>query len=304
MDWQIFSEVAEETKLIEGEAAVKKILRLLNLSYSVKDISRNLRIPVPVVVAVRNELQKKGMQILPNRHKTGDKPILSHSMNMSTKEEKYARALKTLEKARKIHNINRVELDQSFAKFQTSIERVLLATSMGEVDSSSVLFIGDSDFVSIACLSMFNPLRVLVIDIDLMVGQGIKSTCDSDVIEFLRMDVRHPALRTKNSNSFEVAFMDPPYTPKGIVTYVKLASHMLKRDSMIILSLRLPFNEMMEFWEWIVHQKWHCRAFLPNFNKYVGAQIHGGVSDLLVLQKLDWIDWSEKSRRNNFYGRK
>lgn len=176
----------------------------------------------------------------------------------------------------------------------TLVRRVKWLTDRFDLSGRCVFFAGDHDLTSLL-LSQVVPdatLTVADIDEDLLsyidsAGEGRVHTGGS--VRCVWGDFRFglpPAL----SDSADVVFTDPPYTPEGLGLFLSRSVAALRREdpgARIVIayghSRRRPDLGLAAQSE-IARQNVVIDAMLPSFNRYTGAQAVGSSSDLYCLQ--------------------
>lgn len=309
-------------RLSEGVSRIDSFLAhaYLREGISVKELARLLRLPIPVTSAIKNECKKSGVlevagsgvRLTPEGGeyvrgvlgyenldaekllKVLDAPALPLAL--------FAKETEAFELILQARPPVDVTVDQSLGTAETGIKRALLMLRSGGLIGKKVLFAGDDDMTSIAaCLVIQSltvkpektaggtpfPAALTVLDIDGRILNFIRqaSAPFSVPVETALHDFRQP-LPEKFARSFDSVFSDPPYTLPGVSLFVSRGVKALKKESDLRFYLsfspkdpaaRLAIQRMLGESGLIIE------GILEGFNRYNGAQIIGGVSDLNVL---------------------
>jgi len=308
---EFLAELAQSVQLREGAEGVSKALWSLfrGRADSTRAWSRELHIPVPVLAALRRELEKReilqtgkgfvftdiGRQRLENLFGGQSCPdslcpvcqgrgaILPPELTPVLEE---FRAL-----CEKRPNAD-VTLDQSHATPETCVRKAFLLLEKGLL-ASSIFFLGDDDMISAACWLMrkrFLPQaseagRIAVLELDRRyldvikeISQGNIETCEYDA----RQDLP-PAFE----QSFAVALTDPAYTENALTVFSYRCRCALKPGGTLFLSLPIPDSPALQSIQLqLLQMGFAIREILPHFNEYIGASIHAHVSSLFCCERV------------------
>lgn len=314
----LLADVAKATALREGAEGVSQILHRIYSAgaISLKDLSRKLRIPLPVVAAVRRELER--VNIVDRRAQgiglteLGLRFVEGH-LNIRTKQDfscpecngrliviphALRQALEKLERYFNQRPSVDVTLDQTPALPESSIRRALLMYQSGALEGRNVILLGDDDSVSLAIMlvgqalgraDICNRLAVVEADqriIDFIAGAG---SVESFKIELIRHDLRDP-LPEGLQQEFDTFETDPPYTLGGLNLFVSRALTALKegpgRQGFLSFGAKAP-NESLEIQRSLSAMGLVVNQVIPSFNEYQGASILGGRSQLFHLLTTD-----------------
>ncbi|MFW9914018.1 MAG: bis-aminopropyl spermidine synthase family protein [Candidatus Thorarchaeota archaeon] len=305
---KFLEDIAEITKLREGSEGVFHVFRAIFRKgpISSKELAQEAHLPVPLAVAVRNELQRRGLV-----RKTPKGTILSsegmrigkYDFGFAAKaeircsscdgagivlsddfKEEFQRFKEMCEK----RPPPRTELDQARATPFTAFSRALMMLEDGNLDGKRLCFLGDGDLVSLAVNLIGNPQEVLVIDIDEDLLKYMSKTANKQNIRvnFQSWDLRNPIPASFHSR-FDVFSTDPPYSLQGSLLFLFRGLQLLKRSigASGYLSLRLTdFEELARLQEFLISSGCVFRAIKPNFNQYIGAEILGNRSDYFLIE--------------------
>ena len=189
-----FKSIAEKSHLKEGEKGVERIVieifRRQNQKITNKELSRNVRIPVPVLSAVRGELLKA--RFLETKSLLSSAAIewihgtlgLTYSFEFLqdfVKDSTFTVSKRYIEFFELVIDyLNRrpppeYKYDQSRSTPETVIRRALLMLKNGDVEGKRIAILGDDDGVSIALAYLQCAREIFVIDIDSRVLEFIQS---------------------------------------------------------------------------------------------------------------------------------
>jgi predicted methyltransferase/ribosomal protein S18 acetylase RimI-like enzyme len=309
----VFERVAQATSLREGAAGVKSMLRAIhrNEGRSVRELARELGIPIPVLSAVRRELEKEqllergsgvaltsrgralaeGALALPVR-RSNESPAASRET--SEADESLRPVLDALTRCFEERPGVDVRLDQTSCTPDTSLRRVLLMQRAGALEGRDILLLGDDDYVSLAIAALSQQRgsalarRVLVLDTDPRQIAHIErhTRAFGHPVECLRHDLRDPLPKGLQAR-FDIFETDPPYTRPGVELFLSRAIEGLRPEpgcqGFLSVGARSP-DETLRMQRALASMGFTIRALLPGFNEYAGASILGGTSQLIHLE--------------------
>ncbi|MCA9307978.1 bis-aminopropyl spermidine synthase family protein [candidate division WWE3 bacterium] len=184
------------------------------------------------------------------------------------------------------------EFDQFFCVESDAFKKALTLISKYPPKYSSVVILGDDDFVSIALLLLGVEFkRLVVFDIDQQLLNYLNSIYaqHGKSAEFVYYDAANFVPKTY-SNKFDAVVTDPPYTSAGVSLFLKRALQMLNSNSTPYGSIFLyhgaskgfmnrdrDVNKFIDGYNLVIDEK------TPNFIKYTGAETVGNSSDLYIL---------------------
>ena len=301
------SDIQKNVELREGILGLIQILGLIERfeSVTMRKVSQESNIPVPICTAVRNEFIKLSWC---ERDNKGAKPTLLGrevlrilgvvNENISCSEcfgdgldfpkEKYLKELELLTKYCDMRGKPNTLIDQSYTTPETSLSRVLFMNHKFDLTHQNFAFLGDSDLTSIA-LGMFVPstCRIVVFDIEPRLKEIIDLANKqlNLTIEFVELDLKEP-LPSEFINQFNCVVSDPPYTLNGTTLFVSRGIKLMTLDDVGAFYLSIPTkapSEMMQLQKILSEMNCLITDISPKFNKYIGAQKIGGVSALFRL---------------------
>lgn len=306
-----FSMMAKKSHLKEGEMGVERIIveiyRRQNQKITNKELSRSVRIPVPVLSAVKGELLKVGFLKTKNILSTAAIEWIHENLGLTYSYEffqdfildstsrvskKYIEFFKPV-----IEYLNRrpppeYKYDQSRSTPETVIKRALLMLKNGDVEGKKIAILGDDDGVALALGFLQCAKEILVLDIDFRVLKFIDSFTQkknlNHVLKTQSWDIR-TSFPKKWWNRFDTFEMDPPYTVNGFKLFFDQA--------ITLLDPRKGGRGYISFGVKSPHETWACQQylleagfsieeFIPGFNRYHGATILGNTSNLYVVSSV------------------
>lgn len=302
------ADLAQAIRLREGVEGVQRALWVL---YS-QDIpstrvwSAELRIPVPVLAALRGELERRNViesgrgYRLTNAGRSWLAEIFSIRETISStcpSCQGSGRVLPSeiypiLEEFSEIcadRPAADVTLDQSHATPETGIRKALMLLEKGLL-AEPLLFLGDDDLISVACHLMRrrfaseNAAEIRVLDIDTRYLDYINTVTSGDVAT-QQYDVRE-AIPQDLPGKFKVAFTDPAYTSNALTAFSFRCMQALQKEGLLLLSMPVPdLNTYHHLQKQLISMNFVLQEIHPNFNQYFGASLHAHVSTLFVCQK-------------------
>ena len=306
----IIEKVSQKARISEGKEGVRRILREIyrNEQIGTKELSYITRLPVPVVAAVRTELEKiglvsrkKGAMLTEDGKKYAEnvlgfriKKSLICPLCLGRKVIIKDEFQEILEKMKKYANLRPKPytwLDQAFCTPETSILRALFMLEEGDAEGREIIFLGDDDLTSIATGLLKVSKRITVVDVDERLLNLINKISEYERINIkcIHHDLRNPLPR-ELINKFDVAFTDPPYTIIGMKLFVSRGIDALKkrRCASIYLSFaHKPPEDMLNLQAAISEMGLFIGEMIPRFNIYEGAEIFANTTFLAKLETTD-----------------
>src|SRR5262250_3397406 len=311
----VVAEVATAVGLAEGPAGVADVLRVIarHEPVAAREVSRRAELPVPIVVAVCNELRKRGVvdRARPVRlTAAGRMSLTGHETPGAGPQEitgvcpccgglgavvpESAAALTgLLERIALGAPAAKLELDQTHCTPDTKLRRVLRMHEAGALAGQRVIVLGDDDLVSVAMAAFAAhagaaPRRLAVVefDPDLVHYLGDQLAELGMAAEIVLHDLREP-LPTALLAGFDVACTDPPYTVAGAELFLSRAVSALApgAGAHVFFSFgpRRP-TETVQVQRLMADMGLAIRSLTPGFNSYIGAGILAGTSHLYHLR--------------------
>jgi len=310
----LLHDLAARTRLREGAAGIEAVLRTIHRSGGItgRDLARQTRLPIPVVTALRREMEKAGL-VQPGPHirlspqglalVEGDWGWVSRGFLCPLCRGRHvvpgsgwAGVLGQLDAWFAENPTVDVTLDQSHCTPETNLRRVLYMQTHGALAGKSVLLLGDDDSVSLAiglAGRVLNPQggrlarRICVVEADPRIIAHLRYAAEADhlEIETVEHDLRDP-LPAELLGAFDTVVTDPPYTVPGLELFVSRAVSALAPGGgrPIFLSFgHRPPQEQVVLTAALTEMGLAITELLPDFNEYRGAGILGGVSALYHL---------------------
>lgn len=310
----LLEELAREVCLQEGSAGVERFVWALARSggaTTTRQLSQQLGIPVPVVAALRRELEKRG-------YLSRGKGMRLSADGQDLARQLWGAAPPQLEECSKCHGsgivdpaadtdlLSKIErlcrqrpspdvrLDQALLEPGCLLLKARLLISHGCVLGRNVLFLGDDDFLSLGVLIVaqehgveLTSFQVAVLDLDTRVTETIQTEAKDLGLSVAvhSRDARDPLPESLKGRADSV-ITDPPYTLAALDTFLERAGEALQGSShgMVALSFgRKSDAEQLKVQSILSAHRLALRKLYPAFNRYLGAAVLGGVSDLYLL---------------------
>jgi predicted methyltransferase len=319
----LLESISERTHLPEGKEAVRRILREVyrHRRIGTKDLAYVTRLPVPVVAAVRRELEKSGLlsrkggAILTEE----GEDYVTRILGISTVEvlvcasclgrkisinHPYETILRKVEEYSRLRPRPYTWLDQAFATPQTAVLRALYMLEEGDVEGRNILFLGDDDLTSVATGLLKTAKKIAVIDIDDRLLDLIEDVSRREKLEIecIHHDLRN-SLPTGLGNTYDIVFTDPPYTTQGLKLFVSRGIQALrprKCASMYLSFAHKPPEDMLDVQIAINEMGLVIKEIIPRFNRYEGAEMFANTT---FLARLETTDGTRPSITGRFEGK-
>jgi predicted methyltransferase len=316
--------IAERADLREGPSGVEEVLRTVYRAgedpagepLTARALARIVRMPVPVITALRRELEKEGV-LVPGPHlqlaqeaaramsDTWGWAPATHAghgvtclecggTGVAPRGPQWEALLDRLRKHFQDNPVVDVTLDQSHCTPETNLRRVALMYEQGALAGKHVLVLGDDDSVSAAVALLGKVLgregrlakRVVAVDTDERILRHLRDIAVQEevIVGLVKHDLRKP-LPEDLQGEFDTVSTDPPYTLQGLDLFLSRAIEALYPEGgRIYLHFgHRPPDELLEVQQAIASMGLVIEQMVPNFSEYVGAGVLAGVSDLYVL---------------------
>jgi predicted methyltransferase/L-amino acid N-acyltransferase YncA len=310
----LLAAVADATSLREGPEGVAQFLHRIYSAgtISLKALSRKSGIPLPVLAALRRELERvnivgrsaggisltrEGVEFIENRlniRTRHDATCPTCQGRQVVIPPEFRPALEKLERYFNQRPPVDVTLDQTPALPDSSIRRALYMHQSGALEGKSVILLGEDDSVSLAIMFVGQALgredfcrRLTVVEADARIVDFIRevSAAESFEIECVRHDLRDP-LPGELRQKFDTFETDPPYTLGGLNLFVSRALTALRpgagRQGFLSFGAKAP-DESLEIQRSLAAMGLVINQVNHFFNEYQGASILGGSSQLIHL---------------------
>ena len=294
-------------RLAEGPEGVRRILRTVFLEGAVpiRNLAQMVGLPVPVVAAVRGELEKR--RILTRKGgvaltEDGDKAVrdlLGFSSTVRFARPDYPPTPASLDAVRtrlaelgaKRPKVD-VKLDQSHATAETILKRAVYLYQNDGLEGRDVLILGDDDLTSLALGLLAKTLnlslgRIVVLEFDKRLVAYLTEVAEEEQlpITVLTHDLREE-ISVELVEQFDVFLTDPPYTLPGLELFVSRGARALLpqvgKQAYVCFGRRTP-SETASAMGALVKMGFAPVEIFPNFNAYDGAQVLAGVSQMIRL---------------------
>lgn len=311
-DAQLLSTIAASTSLREGAEGVALILRTAfrDGPLLLRDLARQVRMPLPVVGAVRRELELAGLLDRGQGVELSDagKAFCTEILGISARHDArcpcchghgvvVAPDLADLVRLMEEHIARGpavdVTLDQAPCTPETAVRRALAMHEAGALDGRSILILGDDDSMSVALLLLARaigarPRRLTVLELDAARIAHIADAAERHglAIEIVAQDLREP-LPAALRRQFDVFETDPPYTVDGMALFVSRGLEGLRDEPGLpgFLSYGdLAPDDLLDLQARLTEMGLVATRIRPSFNAYQGASILGSVGQLIDLR--------------------
>ena len=313
----VIAEVAAAVGLAEGPAGVADVLRVIarHEPVAAREVGRRAELPVPIVVAVCNELRRRGVvdRARPVQlTAAGRLSLTGHEAPGAGQPEITGRCpccdglgavvpdtvaslTELLDRAALGAPAAKLDLDQAHCTPQTKLRRVLRMHEAGALAGQRVIVLGDDDLVSVALAAFAAhagpgaaPRRLAVVDCDpdltgYLGDQLAELGMPAEIVEH---DLREP-LPSSLLAGFDVACTDPPYTVAGAELFLSRAVSALAPGAgahvFFSFGARRP-SETLHTQRLLAGMGLVVRSLVPGFNSYTGAGVLAGTSNLYHLR--------------------
>ena len=306
--------MAKRVSLREGAPGVASFLRAVALSNGapLKQIAREVGLPIPVSTAIRRELESEHMLtrgsgvLLTDQGKAfvsefldlqASAPAQCEQCNgsglLSPQTETVNQLQNLLEDAPPLD----VALDQAPCTAETALRRAALMHKAGALEGRNILILGDDDSLSLAIplylaqqgrTSPVDNITVLELDPGRIEFLKAKTAALGANVSVLAHDIREPLPQSMVA-SFDTFQTDPPYTLNGAQLFLSRAAEALVPGpgALGFLSYAQPAMEDQFALLGIIQSTGFAVTDIQrNFNSYLGASILGSTGQLLSLQGL------------------
>jgi predicted methyltransferase len=304
--------IAAATDLREGAEGVALILRTAfrDGPLLLRDLAKAVRMPLPVVGAVRRELELAGLldrghgvELSPAgeefcrdvlgvsaRHDSRCSCCHGHGVVVAPDLE---RVLRLLEEHAALGPPIDVTLDQAPCTPETALRRALAMHEAGALDGRSIIVLGDDDSMSVALTLLAQaigarPRRLTVLELDPGRIAHLDGARQRHGLEFdlVAHDLREP-LPADLAGRFDVFEADPPYTVDGMSLFVSRGLEALRSEPGLpgFLSYGdLAPDDLLDLQARLTEMGLVATRIRPSFNHYQGASILGSVGQLIDLK--------------------
>lgn len=311
--------VYSQVSIKEGKKVIENIL--LDIYFkpgiSTKEMARKTLLPLPLVSAIKKELikaglveQKRGVNCTARGNRFVEQTMgfghLDHNLYQRLKYEQWQPdelkdMMNKLESVFEGRPQVDVTIDQSSCTLATSMNRAVLALRHEALIGRDIVCLGDDDLVSVSLAFLLKQLyhndatksntRIYVFEIDKRITSYVNYLAETEDLPIVcyEMDFREQ-LPPEFLHSFDCVFTDPPYTQQGMSLFVSRGIQLLKRD--VGLPMFLSFAHKSPDFTLAMQREFAnmgllVTSVLPRFNEYIGAEIIGNTSQMIVLQSTE-----------------
>jgi hypothetical protein len=317
MEPALLTEIADACALNEGPEGVRRVLSALARlgATPAADLARNTLLPVPVIAAMRRELERRGLaQRGRGVELTAEgQRLVAEDLGLAPAIEVGACACggtpvelppvlrATLDRLT-VYSTARpgvdTTLDQSFGTPESVLRRALYMWQHDAVRGREIAILGDDDLLSLAVCLLAGALcqapprlAVTVFEVDERIGGHIAGAAAREAlpIRCIRHDLRGP-LPDGHREGYDVFATDPPYTVPGARLFISRGLTALRpgpgRHAFVCFGHKPP-REALAFQGELTGMGLQIAEVLPAFNRYEGSAVLGGTSQLFHLLTTD-----------------
>jgi predicted methyltransferase len=300
----LLEDLATATRLHEGPEGIRKILRTIFRMgpVPIRDLARDLGIPVPVVAAVRGELEKRKLAIRASGVALTDDGVEALEAGSGISCKVRFKVTSVLDLPGSILALVPVfsdiadhrpevdvSLDQSHATAETAVRRAIYLFEHDAIEGRSLLFLGDDDLTSVAVGLLaqhldIKPRRITVLDTDDRLVSFLRESAPAECpIETIHHDLRHPVPDSITAQ-FDAFFTDPPYTTEGLKLFVSRGVKALRPEvgklGFVCFGRKSP-KDAVAAGGVLAELGLGTVEVIPDFNRYDGAQLLAGSSQMI-----------------------
>ncbi|WP_110934006.1 bis-aminopropyl spermidine synthase family protein [Paenibacillus bouchesdurhonensis] len=323
MNNEAIDSIYSQVSIKDGKKVIENILLDIYFKpgISTKDIARKTLLPLPIVAAIKKEFIKAGIieQGRGVKCTLRGTRLIEYTMGFGALDrDMYQRLMRGnwqpggMEDLRKeLHELMGkleaifagrpqvdVTIDQSSCTLETSMKRAVLALRNGVLIGRDIVCLGDDDLVSVSLAFLLKELyrqnphksnsRIHVFEIDKRIISYINYLAEHEDLPIVcyEMDFR-VQLPQDFMHQFDCVFTDPPYTLPGMNLFLSRAIQLLKPDVGLPIFLSFAHKSpdfTLEMQRSITEMGLLVTSVLPRFNEYIGAEIIGNTSQMIVLQ--------------------
>ncbi len=301
--------VNEKVNLDEGKGFIESLLLEVYISErtSNKNISEKVKLPIPVVTAIKKEFIKLNIVIQENgikltqlgkkyveqelKYEGIDKNLYKGLINNNIPDDLIANVGKILDNRPPVD----LTIDQTHCTKETSLKRALYSLKNNSLIGKKIICIGDDDLVSISLAILIkklfekseNKAYIQVVDIDNRYLNYITEVSNklNLNINCENIDLRSP-MKNELSNKFDCFFTDPPYTLNGLELFIKRGIEALKKEKGLSIFLSYGHKSpdfTLDMMRLFTNLNIVPVEIIKGFNKYEGAGIIGGEGQFIHL---------------------
>ena len=324
-------EIEKRVSIDEGITAIEQFLINVYFENPIpnKELARKLRLPIPLITAIKKEFIKvgivkqhrgitmtsKGNAYVENNlgYQGLDKALytaLDHEIgNMDERfmEETFSEEIRLMKDIFDKRPTVDLAVDQAHCTYMTSLKRSLLALRHHMLINKKILCIGDDDLVSVSLGLLLRKLyqghdksksEIHVVDIDerylayideVSSQYGLPITCH-------RQDLRE-GIDQELIGRFDCFYTDPPYTINGMRLFLSRGIAALKKIKGLPVFFSFahkPYDYCYQLMGKFYEMGLCIHRIMPKFNIYEGASIIGNIGQMIVLYTTSYTDMDIK----------
>ena len=233
----VVERVRERTPIPVYERTIENVLSAILASrdpWRIVDLSEE---PLPLVVAVVEALHElgyvefkdgivltqKGKELV-EKYGIGKREdyTCKHCQGKTVELNAFSDLLEEFKEIVKNRPQPKHEFDQAYVTPETTVARVALMHTRGDLENKEVFVLGDDDLTSIALMLSGLPKRIAVLDIDERLTRFIEKTAEEigyNNVEIFTFDLRKP-LPDYALRKFDTFITDPPETVDAVRAFV------------------------------------------------------------------------------------
>lgn len=234
---EIIANVKEKTTIPVYERTIENVLGAVLASgdlWRIIDLSEE---PLPLATAVLNALSelgyidfneeilltRKGKELV-EKYGIGKKEEYTcrHCQGKTVELDAFKELLSEFKNIVKNRPQPKHDFDQAYVTPETTIARIALMHTRGDLKNKEVFVLGDDDLTSVALMLSDLPKRIAVLDIDDRLTEFIKRVADEigySSVEIFTFDLRKP-LPDYALKKFDTFITDPPETVDAVRAFV------------------------------------------------------------------------------------
>ncbi|ACJ16848.1 hypothetical protein, conserved [Thermococcus onnurineus NA1] len=235
---EIVERVKEKTSIPVYDRTIENVLSAVLASSDVWRIVDLSEEPLPLVVAVITALHElgyiafeengvrltaKGKELV-EKYGIGSRKdyTCSHCEGKTVELDAFSDLLEQFKEIVKDRPQPLHDFDQAYVTPETTVARIALMHTRGDLENKEVFVLGDDDLTSVALMLSGLPKRIAVLDIDERLVKFIEKVADEigfSNIEMFTFDLREP-LPDYALHKFDTFITDPPETVDAIRAFV------------------------------------------------------------------------------------
>lgn len=166
------------------------------------------------------------------------------------------------------------EFDQGYVTEETTVARIALAFSRGDLAGKEVLVLGDDDLVSLAAALSRLPKRVAVLDVDPRIVDFLRQMAKEErlALDVYRHDLREP-LPPELLRRFDTFFCDPTESFRGYLAFAHRGISALRGPGgagyLGLTRLEASLTKWRQIQRALLEAGAAITDLFPNFHEYV-----------------------------------